>query len=277
MKKNGLLKGLILALQGAIVGTGAILPGVSGGVLCVAFGIYEPMMALLSHPLKSFKVYYRMFIPFLIGWLLGFTLLANVVEAMFNASASVALMLFFGLICGTLPELIKESERSDAYRSWTPFVLSLSLAYFLFCLLERGTAAQVQTSAISFVICGLVWGLSLIIPGLSSSSVLLYMGLYEPMTAGIAALDFSVILPLLLGLAITVITLARFVNNLFEKHYALVSRFILGFVIASSLKIVPTEFAGAGSLILSLVCFAAGFAVARYMDCAKAKQQGAQQ
>ncbi|MBQ2991902.1 MAG: DUF368 domain-containing protein [Clostridia bacterium] len=277
MKKNGLLKGLILALQGAIVGTGAILPGVSGGVLCVAFGIYEPMMALLSHPLKSFKVYYRMFIPFLIGWLLGFTLLANVVEAMFNASASVALMLFFGLICGTLPELIKESERSDAHRSWTPFVLSLSLAYFLFCLLERGTAAQVQTSAISFVICGLVWGLSLIIPGLSSSSVLLYMGLYEPMTAGIAALDFSVILPLLLGLAITVITLARFVNNLFEKHYALVSRFILGFVIASSLKIVPTEFAGAGSLILSLVCFAAGFAVARYMDCAKAKQQGAQQ
>ena len=45
-----LFKSLILALQGAIVGTGAILPGVSGGVLLVAFGIYEPMMALLSHP-----------------------------------------------------------------------------------------------------------------------------------------------------------------------------------------------------------------------------------
>lgn len=273
MKNNVLLKSLILAVQGAIVGTGAILPGVSGGVLCVAFGIYEPMMALLSHPGKSFKVYYKMFIPFLIGWVLGFTLLANVVEAMFNASASVALMLFFGLICGTLPELIKDSERSDAGRSWTPFVLSLSLAYFLFCLLEQGAAAEVQVNALSFVICGLVWGLSLIIPGLSSSSVLLYMGLYEPMTAGIAALDFSVILPLLLGLAITVITLARFVNNLYEKHYAVVSRFILGFVIASSLKIVPTSFESAGSLVLSLACFAAGFAVARYMDCAKEKQQ----
>ena len=50
-----LLKSVILALQGAIVGTGAILPGVSGGVLLVAFGIYEPMMALRSHPTKSFK------------------------------------------------------------------------------------------------------------------------------------------------------------------------------------------------------------------------------
>ena len=272
MKNNAVLKSLLLAVQGAIVGTGAILPGVSGGVLCVAFGIYEPMMALLSHPGKSFKVYYRMFIPFLIGWVLGFTLLANVVEAMFNASATVALMLFFGLICGTLPQLIKDSERSDANMGWTPFVLSLALAYFLFNLLERGAAAQVETNALSFVFCGLVWGLSLIVPGLSSSSVLLYMGLYEPMTAGIAALDFSVILPLVLGLAITALSLARVVNRLYEKHYALVSRLILGFVIASTLKIVPSGFDSAGALALSLVCFAVGFAVARGMDCAREKQ-----
>lgn len=270
-----LLKSVILALQGAFVGTGAILPGVSGGVLLVAFGIYEPMMALLSRPKESIGTYYKMFIPFLVGWLLGFTLLAKAVEAMFNASASVALMLFFGLICGTLPQLIKDSEMSDEGRkqSWTPFVLTLALAYFLFCLLEQGKPAQVQTSAMSFVICGLVWGLSLVIPGLSSSSVLLYMGLYEPMTAGIAALDFSVILPLLLGLAITVAALARLVNNLYEKHYALISRLILGFVIASSLKIVPTQFESMGTLVLSLACFAVGFGVARYMDIAREKQE----
>lgn len=270
-----MLKSIILALQGAIVGTGAILPGVSGGVLLVAFGIYEPMMALLSHPRESFKTYYKMFIPFLAGWLLGFTLLAKAVEAMFNASAPVALMLFFGLICGTIPQLMKDSERSDADRSWTPFVLTLALAYFAFCLLEQGRPAQVQTNAMSFVICGLVWGLSLVIPGLSSSSVLLYMGLYEPMTAGIAALDFSVILPLLLGLAVTVAALARVVNSMFEKHYALISRLVLGFVVASSLKIVPVQFESVGTLVLSLVCFAAGFALARYMDCAREKQQSA--
>jgi len=132
---------------------------------------------------------------------------------------------------------------------------------------------SVQVNTMSFVICGLVWGLSLIIPGLSSSSVLLYMGLYEPMTAGIAALDFGVILPLLLGLLITVLSLARFVNALYEKHYAIVSRFILGFVVASSLKIVPSSFESAGSLVFSLLCFGVGFAIARGMDCARNKQQ----
>ena len=276
MKNNRILRSLILAVQGAIVGTGAILPGISGGVLLVAFGIYEPMMALISHPTKSFKTYYKMFIPFLIGWLLGFTLLANAVEAMFNASASVALMLFFGLICGTIPQLMKDSEESDHKQSWSLFVITLALAYFLFTILEQGMTGTVEVNAFSFVICGLVWGLSLIIPGLSYSSVLLYMGLYEPMTAGIAALDFGVILPLLLGLLITVLSLARFVNSLFEKHYAVVSRFILGFVVASSLKIVPTSFEGTGALVLSLACFGVGFAVARYMDCARNKQQAAE-
>lgn len=80
-------------------------------------------------------------------------------------------------------------------------------------------------------------------------------GIYEPMTVGTAALDFGGIVPLIIGLLITVILFARLVNSLFEKHYALVSRIILGIVIASSLKIVPTSFASVWTLILSIVCF----------------------
>ena len=41
-------KFIVLVVQGAIIGAGAILPGISGGVLCVAFGIYQPMMAILA-------------------------------------------------------------------------------------------------------------------------------------------------------------------------------------------------------------------------------------
>ena len=34
------LRPLLLFLQGIVIGTGAILPGISGGVLCMAFGLY---------------------------------------------------------------------------------------------------------------------------------------------------------------------------------------------------------------------------------------------
>ena len=273
MKNNAVIKILLYMLQGVFVGVGAILPGISGGVLCVAFGIYEPMMELLTHPFKALKKNYKMFIPIIVGAMLGFVLLAKVVELLFTDYAEISLMLFFGLICGTLPELFKTSEKSDPKKSWTAFILALSLAFFFFQLLEEGVSTVVEPSVWSYLLCGLVWGLSLIIPGLSSSSILIYLGLYEPMTAGIAAFDFSVLIPLFIGIGGSALLLARFVNLLFQKQYAVMSRVVLGFVIASSLKIVPSTFARPITLIVSLLCFAGGFAVARGMDLIRQRQE----
>lgn len=280
-KKNGsisnnlIVKNILYLIQGAIVGVGAILPGVSGGVLCVAFGVYEPMMELLTHPRQALKKYYKMFIPFIIGWVVGFILLARVIELLFSASAPIALMLFFGLICGTIPELFKASETSDPNKSWTPFVISLSVAYLFFHILEGGKSVSLPTSFWSFLLCGFLWGLSLIVPGFSSSSILIYLGLYEPMTSGIAELDFGVIIPMLVGIISIALLLARLVNMLYQNHYAIISRVILGFVIASSLKILPANFTSITTLIISVICFAAGFAIARAMDLAEKKQNKA--
>ena len=273
MKNNAVIKILLYMLQGVFVGVGAILPGISGGVLCVAFGIYEPMMELLTHPFKALKKNYKMFIPIIVGAMLGFVLLAKVVELLFTGYAEISLMLFFGLICGTLPELFKTSEKSDPKKSWTAFILALSLAFFFFQLLEEGVRTVVEPSVWSYLLCGLVWGLSLIIPGLSSSSILIYLGLYEPMTAGIAAFDLSVLIPLFIGIGGSALLLARFVNLLFQKQYAVMSRVVLGFVIASSLKIVPSTFARPITLIVSLLCFAGGFSVARGMDLIRQRQE----
>lgn len=269
MKNNSLFQSIIHMIQGAIVGIGAILPGVSGGVLCVAFGIYEPIMQLFTHPVKSLKSNYKLFIPFLIGWALGFILLARVMGIFFASSSSVALMLFFGLICGTIPGLFKSSEKSNPSKSWTPFVISLAFAYLLFQMLDNGIRTSIMPSFGTYLLSGAIWGLSLIIPGLSSSSVLLYLGLYEPLTAGIGSLDFSVIIPFVIGIGGTAIILARVVTMLFERHYATVSRIILGFVIASSLKILPSSFETPLVFVVSIICFVGGFLISRAMDRSK--------
>lgn len=273
MKRNWILQGIVDFIEGAIVGVGAILPGVSGGVLSVAFGVYEPMMELLTTPVPAIKKHYRMLIPFGIGWVVGFLLLAKGVEVLFNACAPVALMLFFGLICGTMPELFKVSEQSDPKKSWTPFIASLALAFLFFHLLENMSGITIPPTFLAFMFCGFLWGLSTIVPGLSSSSILICFGLYEPMTEGIAALDLRVLVPMLLGIAITALSLARLVNMLYKKHYATTSRVVLGFVVASSIKIVPAKFDTVWLLVISLVCFVLGFVVARGMDVLQRKQE----
>jgi uncharacterized membrane protein len=72
---------------------------------------------------------------------------------------------------------------------------------------------------------------------------------------------------------VTVLSLARLVNMLYKKHYATTSRIVLGFVVASSIKIVPAKFDSAWILVIALVCFVLGFAVARGMDIAQQKQR----
>ena len=257
---------LLHAMIGAIVGIGAILPGVSGGVLCVVFGIYEPMMEFFSHPIKCVKTHYKLLLPFGLGWLFGFILLARGVEFLFDLCQPAALMLFFGLICGTIPELMVSKDHQNTGKSWMPFVISLSFAYLLFHIMDVGVNFTLPANFFGFIFCGILWGLSTIVPGMTSTSVLISLDLYEPLTSGIGSVDPKVLIPFFIGIIFTVLLLARLVNMLYKKHNTLMTRAILGFVIASSIKIIPSDFGGTWILIISVVCFVFGFAFARAMD-----------
>lgn len=274
--KSDLFKSIVRAFQGAIVGIGAILPGVSGGVLCAAFGLYEPMMELLTEPKKHIKRHLPTFVPFGIGWAGGFILFSLIIGSLLEAYYDIATMLFFGLVCGTVPELIKKSEKSDARASWTPFVLSLASSYIIFHLMTMLSGSEggvyAPESFWSYLFCGFMWGISLIVPGMSSSPVLQYLHLLEPLTTGIGHFDFEILVPFVIGIAVTALLLARVVNMLFKKHYAIFSRVILGFVVSSALKTLPTQFRSEGSMIISIVCFVVGFALALAMDKAESKQ-----
>lgn len=259
-------KTLLHVIQGAAVGVGAILPSISGGLLCVAFGIYEALMELYTAPVKAIKKNWKMFVPFGFGWVIGFVLLARVCERFFSAFPNVAIMLFLGLICGTLPNMFKDSEASGSKTSWTPLVVSALTSYILFHIIEGGQGITVPANFWSFVFCGVLWGLSMIVPGLSSSTLLIYLGLYVPLADGIASLNLSVLLPMGVGIALTVVALSKLVNWLYKTHRAVTTRTILGFVIASSLKTVPNHFNGGWDMAISLLCCAVGFVLAVLME-----------
>ena len=59
-------------LQGALIGLGAVLPGISGGVLSVVFGVYRPIMELLSDPVHKWRTHLPELFPYMIGSAAGF-------------------------------------------------------------------------------------------------------------------------------------------------------------------------------------------------------------
>lgn len=64
-------------LQGTLIGLGAVLPGISGGVLCVVFGVYQTIMEILSHPLRSIKKHFHTLLPLILGGGFGFVIVAK--------------------------------------------------------------------------------------------------------------------------------------------------------------------------------------------------------
>lgn len=265
-------KFIVLVVQGAIIGAGAILPGISGGVLCVAFGIYQPMMAILAKPFKNIPRYWRMFIPILIGWVAGFLGLAKVIADLLAVNSAVVTSLFIGLIAGTFPSLFKEGAKNGRSKGmWAALVISTVALLTFFYVLKFSSQTTVTPSFGWFVFCGALWGISLIVPGMSSSSVLLMLGLYQPMSAGIAALDIAVLGPFAIGIIGTVVVLARLVNGLFDKHYGIAFYCVIGFVIASTIPIIPTSFTGVGEALICVAAAGAGFAGSLLMDRWSAK------
>ena len=258
---------LLRVIHGALIGAGAILPGISGGVLCVLFGIYRPMMALLAHPVRTFRIYYKLFIPVLLGWVVGFFALAGLVNLLMEVSSAIAVSLFIGLIVGMIPSLYRDAGKYGHHKTgYLSMFLSFALLFSFLLYLQQGVRIDIEGNAWWFFFCGIVWGLSLVVPGLSSSSILIFMGLYQEMTAGISRFDLGVLIPLVLGILCTALLSARFVNRLFERHHTIAYHAILGIVIASTLLIVPLEFKDATEVLLSIVCAVLGFLAAWGMD-----------
>lgn len=261
---------LLRVVKGALIGVGAILPGISGGVLSVVLGIYRPLMTFLAHPIRTFRKQADFLLPVLIGWVLGVVLLARVVDWLFRTSPTPAIWLFIGLVAGTLPALWKEAgSQGRPSGAWISLLAGgVVMGAWLWFIAHRADAdAAVTPSLAWWLLCGVLWGFGLIVPGMSPSSFFIFFGLYQPMTAAIGAFDFSVIIPIAVGLVVTVALFARGMNWLLRCAYPYVMHAILGIVIASTLAILPLgEVVSAGEVVLYVACFAVGFAIALGMD-----------
>ena len=119
-------------LQGALIGLGAVLPGISGGVLSVIFGIYRPVMELLGDPKKNFRTHFPKLFPYLLGYLLGFLGVANVLAFFLNRYPDPSVCLFIGLIIGMLPSLWEEAGKEDVPKDLI-FPFSVRSSLFLRC------------------------------------------------------------------------------------------------------------------------------------------------
>ena len=236
---------IIRLLKGILVGIGFITPGLSGGVLAVVFGIYEPLMRFLANLKRQFIKNVLFFIPVGIGGVIGMVAFSAVVDFAFENYAAQFTWLFIGFIAGTFPSLFKTSgEQGRKSWHWALLILTAVGTLFLMRWMESIHSVELTPSFLSWLLSGALIGLGVVVPGMSPSNFLIYVGLYQPMAAGIRHLDLGVVVPLALGLILCVLLLAKLIAWLFRRFYAGMYHFILGVVVGSTLAIIPAGVQG---------------------------------
>lgn len=265
--KEPLASLLVRFAEGLIIGIGGILPGVSGGVLCIVFGLYQPVMEIFAAPLENLKKHFRLLAPVALGAAVGCFGLAHLVGTAMQRYPNEVTAAFVGLILGTLPALLRTAREKPASRGAAPaFFGSFLLFFALFLFLGRGDGISLAPSFFWYLFAGAIWGVSIVLPGLSMSSILIFLGLFEPLVHGAKSLDFAVLLPVGIGGIAAIALLARLVNRLFARHPAVMSYIILGVVAATTIPLIPTQFASAADFFVRLLLLLVGFAVALAFD-----------
>lgn len=267
-KKFSLIQFLIKVLQGSLIGLGAVLPGISGGVLCVIFGIYKTIMEFLADPFHKYKTHIPKLLPVGIGGVIGFLGIANVLSILLEKYPAPSVCVFIGLITGMLPSLLREAgEQGRSKASFVSLGVAMVLVFALLISLKV-FSVEITPNFAWYLFCGFCLALSVIAPGMSFSTLLMPLGLYEPFVAGIGHMDFSILIPGGIGGLATVILFSKAVNSLFENHYSVAFHAIVGVVIAATVMIIPFESftVSATSLIVNVICLVVGIVAALLLD-----------
>ncbi len=266
-RKSGSLQIIFRIVQGALIGLGAVLPGISGGVLSVIFGIYKPIMELLSNPFKNFKTHVPKLIPVFLGGVIGFLGVANILSFFLEKYPDPSVCVFIGLITGMLPSLFREAgEQGRTKGSYISLIVCMCLIFAILIGLQM-TSMEVRPNFFWYLFCGFCLALSVIAPGMSFSTLLMPLGLYTPFVDGIGHFDLGILIPAGIGALVTVICLAKAINALFDNFYSLAFHGIIGIVIAATVMIIPVSgFQSAGTAVVNIICIVVGIAAALALD-----------
>lgn len=227
MKKN-----LILFLKGIIIGIGKIIPGVSGAMLSISLGVYEQLISSMANIFKETKKNLQFLLIIGSGIVVSIMLSSNIIMYCLDNYYLTTMLLFIGMIIGCIPDIVKTAKQKVSRKN----VILMLIPFIILLLLNicSNNAFTVSTNFFNLILIGILEALTMIIPGVSGSAILMMLGVYEIIIDSLSSLDhLNILIPFIIGIIIGVITLSKVLNNLFKKYNISCYYVILGFSIAT--------------------------------------------
>lgn len=241
-------------LGGALMGLANLVPGISGGTMLVATGIYTRFIDAVSdatrlRPTRSMVLTLGSVV---VGALAAIAGLAGVIHWALVEYRWVMFALFIGLTLGGVPILWKMA------RPWGNDTLGGALAGLvamgaLVALQESGAAGSGGGGWLMLVVGGAAAASAMILPGVSGAFLLLLLGLYETIIGAIkdsvtalkdmdpgALLDLmGIVVPVGIGVLVGVVGVANLLRWVLHRYERVTLGFLLGLIVAAPLGLYP--------------------------------------
>jgi len=260
MKKTRIIESLLVFLKGLAMGSADIIPGVSGGTIALITGIYERFVfALKSINLqfilylilglkdkKNFKkakesffsIDFTFLIPLILGIIVAFLTLANLIGFLLDTVPTQTFAFFFGLILASAFHVYYIHKSLFQISS----IFFISVGIILGFLIVGLEGIQIDHSLLMIFASGIISFCAMILPGLSGAFILLVLGQYGFLLSVLRELthfDFSNLLFVFvygLGGIIGILGFSRVLSFLFSKYKPATIAFVTGLMIGALRK-----------------------------------------
>ncbi|MCK9291338.1 MAG: DUF368 domain-containing protein [Bacteroidales bacterium] len=229
--------------KGIGMGAANVIPGVSGGTIALITGIFERLInaiksldlkaasLLLKGKLKDFIRHtdFYFLLSVFSGVAIAIFSLARLLAFLFEVYPIYIWSYFFGLILASVYFVGKTIKRWDT-AVWISFFIGASIALLITFL----NPATENRNYLYLILCGVIAVISMILPGISGSFILVLMGNYQLVAIeAINSFDLTILAPVLLGMVIGLIAFSHLLSWLLNTYNNQTLAVLTGFIFGS--------------------------------------------
>ena len=242
---------------GFLMGLANLVPGISGGTMLLASGIYPAFIDALAD-LTRFRFRVRSIIVMgavVVSAGIGILLLAGTLKELVVHQRWMMYSIFIGLTLGGIPIVWKLARPASPVLVGA-VLLSFFAMVVLAILQSSGIVGQGSSNILMLFIAGLAGASAMILPGLSGGYLLLLLGQYVPILGAIdqfkdalssrdlaAAVSpgLTVLLPVGLGVVGGVLIVGNLLEWLLRKYQKATLGMLLGLLLGSTVGLWPFQ------------------------------------
>lgn len=253
-------------LVGIIMGIANVIPGVSGGTIAVAFGIYDKLIALISRFRTKIKEDWKFALYLAAGLGVGILGFAKIMMYLLTNHAVSTGFFFLGVVLGSVPMIYGKAVKPKFDpKTIIPFAVCAAIMVAMYVIVpDEGMQTELKGSMIFnmvlMVVYGAIGAACMIIPGISGSFVLMFIGAYGRVMSVVAEFNILLLCALGIGVIIGILGCAKIINRLIYKYPGYSYGGILGFVCGSLLSVYP-GYSFSENGIIPFIAIILGFAI----------------